>query len=84
MNSGCRFLASLLGATGGPTVRPERRASVAVLVYIVLRFDHAIRGAAKNLSAVLKDGREFRQESRAEFDRVWRRLETFERERERE
>ena len=55
-----------------------------MLVYIVLRFDQAIRGAAKNLSAVLKDGREFRQESRAKFDRVWRRLETFERERERE
>jgi hypothetical protein len=46
----------------------------------VLRFDQAIRGASKNLSAVLKDGREFRQESRAEFDRVWRRFETFERE----
>jgi hypothetical protein len=59
-------------------------ANTAVLVYIVLRFDQAIRGASKNLSAVLKDGREFRQESRAEFDRVWRRLETFERERERE
>ena len=57
---------------------------MAVLVYIVLRFDQAIRGASKNLSAVLKDGREFRQESRAEFDRVWRRLETFEREWERE
>jgi hypothetical protein len=56
-------------------------ANTAVLVYIVLRFDQAIRGASKNLSAVLKDGREFRQESRAEFDRVWRRLETFERER---
>jgi hypothetical protein len=84
MNSGCRFLASPLGATGSPTVRPQRRASEAVLVYIVLRFDQAIRGASKNLSAVLKDGREFRQESRAEFDRVWRRIETFERERERE
>lgn len=59
-------------------------ANTAVLVYIVLRFDQAIRGASKNLSAVLKDGREFRQESRAEFDRVWRRLETFERERERQ
>lgn len=59
-------------------------ANTAVLVYIVLRFDQAIRGASKNLSAVLRDGREFRQESRAELDRVWRRLETFERERERE
>jgi hypothetical protein len=57
-------------------------ANTAVLVYIVLRFDQAIRGASKNLSAVPKDGREFRQESRAEFDRVLRRLETFERERE--
>jgi hypothetical protein len=32
-------------------------ANTAVLVYIVLRFDQAIRGASKNLSAVLKDGR---------------------------
>jgi hypothetical protein len=59
-------------------------ANTGVLVYIVLRFDQAIRGAAKNLNTVIKEGREFRQESRTEFDRVWRRLETFERERERE
>ena len=59
-------------------------ANTAVLIYIVLRFDQAIRGAAKNLAMLTKDGREARQESRAEFDRVWRRLESFERERERE
>jgi hypothetical protein len=56
-------------------------ANTGVLVYIVLRFDSAVRGAAQNLNTVIKEGREFRQEARAEFDRVWRRLESVERER---
>jgi hypothetical protein len=59
-------------------------ANTAVLIYIVLRFDQAIRGASKNLAMLTKDGRDARQETRSEFDRVWRRLETFERERERD
>lgn len=49
-----------------------------VLLYIVLRFDQAIRGAAQGLRANIAQMDEFRVEMRMECDRMWRRIERIE------
>jgi hypothetical protein len=53
-------------------------ANTAVLIYIVWRFDQAIRGASKGMSAAIGQTEEFRLEFRQELERTWRRIEKLE------
>jgi hypothetical protein len=52
--------------------------NTAVLIYIVWRFDQAIRGAEKGLRANIANIDEFRTEMRLQSDRTERRIERLE------
>ena len=53
-------------------------ANTAALIYIIWRFDEAIRGADKGLRANITKLDEFREEIRLQSDRTERRIERLE------
>jgi len=53
-------------------------ANTGALIYVIVRFDQAIRGADRGLRAAITKTDEARGEARQEFDRVWRRIERIE------